>query len=96
MLASLIEASSPCAAAGVRSSGTAPSTATVKARARRRNEICRLAFCMGFRARRGEFERVPNLRYRVILEPEDEGGYNVVIPAFPTVIRAETLSQNAL
>ncbi len=24
-----------------------------------------------------------DLRYRVILEPEDEGGYNVVIPAFP-------------
>lgn len=23
------------------------------------------------------------LRYRVILEPEDEGGYSVVIPAFP-------------
>jgi predicted RNase H-like HicB family nuclease len=23
------------------------------------------------------------LRYRVILEPEEEGGYNVVIPAFP-------------
>lgn len=24
-----------------------------------------------------------DLRYRVILEPEDEGGYSVVIPAFP-------------
>ena len=24
-----------------------------------------------------------DLRYRVILEPEEEGGYNVVIPAFP-------------
>ena len=23
------------------------------------------------------------LRYRVILEPEDQGGYSVVIPAFP-------------
>ena len=23
------------------------------------------------------------LQYRVILEPEDEGGFNVVIPAFP-------------
>ena len=23
------------------------------------------------------------LRYRVILEPEEEGGYSVVIPAFP-------------
>ncbi|HTV73678.1 MAG TPA: type II toxin-antitoxin system HicB family antitoxin [Candidatus Acidoferrales bacterium] len=23
------------------------------------------------------------LRYRIILEPEDEGGYNVVVPAFP-------------
>jgi len=23
------------------------------------------------------------LRYRVILEPEDAGGYNVVVPAFP-------------
>jgi predicted RNase H-like HicB family nuclease len=25
------------------------------------------------------------LRYRVILEPEEEGGFNVVIPAFPEV-----------
>jgi antitoxin HicB len=24
-----------------------------------------------------------DLRYRVILEPEDEGGYSVVIPSFP-------------
>ena len=24
-----------------------------------------------------------DLRYRIILEPQDEGGYNVVIPAFP-------------
>ena len=24
------------------------------------------------------------LRYRVILEPEDEGGFNVVVPAFPS------------
>jgi antitoxin HicB len=24
-----------------------------------------------------------DLRYRVILEPEEEGGYNVVVPAFP-------------
>ncbi|MHB8141861.1 MAG: type II toxin-antitoxin system HicB family antitoxin [Vulcanimicrobiaceae bacterium] len=23
------------------------------------------------------------LRYRVILEPEEEGGFNVVVPAFP-------------
>lgn len=25
------------------------------------------------------------LRYRLILEPEEEGGFNVVIPAFPEV-----------
>lgn len=25
------------------------------------------------------------LRYRVILEPEEEGGFNVVVPAFPEI-----------
>ena len=25
------------------------------------------------------------LRYRVILEPEEDGGYNVVVPAFPEI-----------
>ncbi len=24
-------------------------------------------------------------RYRVILEPEDEGGFNVIVPAFPEI-----------
>ena len=30
-----------------------------------------------------KYPHMADLRYRVILEPEDEGGYNVVIPAFP-------------
>ena len=29
------------------------------------------------------FRGMGDLRYRVILEPEDEGGFSVVIPAFP-------------
>ena len=35
------------------------------------------------RFRPTNYPEMAGLRHRVILEPEDEGGYNVVIPAFP-------------
>jgi antitoxin HicB len=36
------------------------------------------------------------LRYRVILEPEAEGGFNVVVPAFPDIHTCGNSRQDAL